>query len=255
MLSGRPWKVDAVIRLMIGLMLGWLAALLITGAIGKTPAGKPLFADRLVQFTINTFSFHLIVLVLVHFFLRHHQVSWRQLFGLNQFRFRMAVLALGVIVIVLPVALWLNSFSAALLTRLHMQPVEQAAMQALELSITLGQKIVFGISVIVVAPIVEESMFRGIFYPSMKQEGYPRAALFGSSLLFAMIHGNLMSFVPLFGLGLVFVFLFEVTDTLLTSIIAHSSFNAANFIIYLNRETLNGWWEEAWHHIRGVLPF
>ncbi len=255
MLSGRPWKVDAVIRLMSGLMLGQLAALLIAGAIGKTPMGKSIFSDHLFQFIINTFCFHAIALTLLHLFLRHHHVGWRQLFGLNQFRFRMAVLALGAAIIVLPVALLLNSFSAVLLTRLHIQPVEQPSMQALELSITLGQKIVFAVAAIVVAPIVEESIFRGVFYPTIKQEGYPRVALFGSSFLFAIIHVNLMTFVPLFVLALVFVFLFEITDTLLTSILAHSSFNAANFIIFLNSEKIKTWWNEAWHHIRGVLPF
>ena len=94
MLSARPWKVDAVMRLMSGLMLGQLIAIVIAAAIGRTPAGKSIFSDQLVQFIVNTFSFHLIALVLLHFFLRHHQVGWNQLFGLQQFRFRMALLAL-----------------------------------------------------------------------------------------------------------------------------------------------------------------
>ena len=239
---------------MIGLIVGQLQAVGIASII-KSSLGKDTGGDRLLQFIINTFSFHAIALIAVHFFLRYHGMTWREFFGISRFRVRMAVWAVGAAAIILPLALMLNTFSAVLLTKLHLRLEEQPSMQALQLSVTLGQKIVFGLAAIVVAPIVEESMFRGIFYPAIKQEGFPRTALFGSSFLFAIIHVNLMTFIPLFVLALVFVFLLDRTDTLLTCILAHSSFNAANFIIYLNREKIEGWWDSAWRIFRHALPF
>src|SRR3954469_1367964 len=177
MLSERPWRVDAVLRLLIGLVIGLCATALVSAMVNKLAGGKTLPTDRLLQFIVNTFTFDAIVLMLLHFFLRYHGVGWKELFGLNQFRARMAALAIGSVAIILPVALALNNAAALLLTRLHLQPVEQASMQALQLSVTMSQKVVFGIAAIIVAPIVEESMFRGIFYPTIKQQGYPKMAV------------------------------------------------------------------------------
>ena len=47
------------------------------------------------------------------------------------------------------------------------------------------------------APVAEELLFRGILYPAIKQAGFPRLALWGTSLLFAAMHMNLVTFVPL----------------------------------------------------------
>ena len=135
-----------------------------------------------------------------------------------------------------------------------METVQQESMQVLQLSVSLGQKIIFAIGAIILAPIVEESLFRGILYPMIKQQGYPRLALFGSSLLFAAIHFNLMTFVPLFVLALVLVLLLETTDTLLAPIITHACFNAANFFIYLNNDEITRRWHELIRGARHALP-
>ena len=74
---------------------------------------------------------------------------------------------------------------------------------------------------------------RGVFYPLIKQAGYPRIAVWGSSLLFAAIHVNLATFLPLTLLAVVFVWLYERTQTLLAPIIAHALFNGVNFILMM----------------------
>ena len=70
-------------------------------------------------------------------------------------------------------------------------------------------------------PLVEEVLFRGILYPSVKQLGYPRLALWGTSLFFGLIHSNLMTFVPLTVLSLLLVWLYERTGNLLAPILTH----------------------------------
>src|SRR5713101_1178884 len=144
MLSERPWKLEAVVALLAGLMLGLCAATLGIMSLSHLAANKTIIGNRLVQFIVNTFSFHLIALVLIHFFLRYHGATWRDLFGLRKVRLRVIAAALVVAVLVLPVALALNSLSALVLTRLGLNPIEQTSMQALEMSVTLGQKIIFG---------------------------------------------------------------------------------------------------------------
>jgi membrane protease YdiL (CAAX protease family) len=51
------------------------------------------------------------------------------------------------------------------------------------------------------------------------------------SLLYALIHLNLPTLVPLFVLALVLTWLYVRTDRLLVPIAAHSLFNAANLAI------------------------
>jgi membrane protease YdiL (CAAX protease family) len=83
----------------------------------------------------------------------------------------------------------------------------------------------------VLAPVAEEFIFRGTLYPFIKQLGWPKLALVGVSFLFALIHLNAPTFVPLFVLALAFTWLYEKTDCLLAPIAAHSLFNTANLVI------------------------
>lgn len=84
---------------------------------------------------------------------------------------------------------------------------------------------------VVLAPVAEEFIFRGVLYPVIKQLGYPRLALFGVSALFALIHLDAAIALPLFVLALGLTWLYERTDTLLAPIAAHGLFNAANLVL------------------------
>jgi uncharacterized protein len=87
-----------------------------------------------------------------------------------------------------------------------------------------------------VAPVVEEILFRGILYTSVKQAGYPRLAFWASTLLFAAAHLNLLTFVPLAFFAAVLIWLYESTDNLLAPIAAHSVFNFANGLLLVFQE-------------------
>jgi uncharacterized protein len=82
----------------------------------------------------------------------------------------------------------------------------------------------------VFAPLVEEALFRGILYPAIKQSGWPRLALWGSSTLFALVHFNMVTFLPLLVFALVLVYLYETFQNLLVPIVTHAVFNAVNFL-------------------------
>lgn len=255
MLSERPWKFEAMVALLAALMGGMVLAQLIALGLQHVLAGKPIIGNRFVQFVINTFTFQGLALLLIHLFLLHHDSDWRELLGCQRTGWNTVLRGLAAAVIVLPVALGLNGLCALLLTKINVEPEQQPSMEVLKLSVTLGQKIVFGTAAILLAPLAEESMFRGIFYPVVKQMGYPRAALYGSSLLFAASHFNIMTFLPLFLLALVLVWLLETTDTLIAPIVAHACFNAANFVIYLNETAIEQWLKQFSHGLRLALGY
>ena len=58
-------------------------------------------------------------------------------------------------------------------------------------------------------------------------------ALWGTSVLFALSHANLLSLLPLVALGWVQATLYERTDNLLTPIVSHFVFNTINFVLAL----------------------
>ncbi len=91
----------------------------------------------------------------------------------------------------------------------------------LEIQITIA------VCAVIIAPVIEELMFRGYMYPAMKKFAGPLVSLFFTSLLFGLIHTNAASLLPLSVFGVVMVFLYEKTKTIWTPIIAHAFFNGA----------------------------
>ncbi|MGH7953935.1 MAG: lysostaphin resistance A-like protein, partial [Limisphaerales bacterium] len=91
----------------------------------------------------------------------------------------------------------------------------------------------FGVFAIVIAPVAEEFIFRGMLFPFIKRLGFPKLAWFGVSFLFAAIHFDVAIFVPLFVLALALTWLYERTDNLLAPIAVHALFNATNFVMLI----------------------
>lgn len=83
---------------------------------------------------------------------------------------------------------------------------------------------------VLVAPVTEEAVFRGLLYPSLRARmpGGPFGAAVLVSLVFAAIHGNMMAFVPLFALAMVLAWVMERTNSLLACIVVHAVHNASS---------------------------
>lgn len=77
------------------------------------------------------------------------------------------------------------------------------------------------ITAIVIAPVFEEILFRGLFYQALKRHlGYIRAAVISSGL-FSLMHFNPSQFLPVLGLGMLLCFIFEYTGSLVPVIVLH----------------------------------
>lgn len=90
--------------------------------------------------------------------------------------------------------------------------------------------------IIIIAPIVEETIFRGFFYRALKFY-FPwfLSAIF-SSILFSLIHQNILTFSILFTLSIFLTLIYEMHGKLLYPIVIHSAFNAIMLtFIYLGR--------------------
>jgi len=83
------------------------------------------------------------------------------------------------------------------------------------------------------APITEELVFRAGFYRYCRGRMPRWLALVLPSVLFAGLHGNLASFVPLALLGVVFSLAYERTGSITAPIIGHALFNLNTIVLIL----------------------
>lgn len=238
MLSERNWKLDSVLRLLMGILLCFSGgALLVMLLPGST---DPKATPSIARIFISAICFHGGMLALTWKFLREHQTGWQRGFGLNHSPSKTIGLGLLGILLFLPIGWSLQFLGIKLMTRLGLDPSMQTLLLVLKDTHSPIQIAGLAIIIIFLAPIAEESLFRGVLYPAIKQSGYPRLALWVTSGLFAAIHLNLAAFVPLLLLSVLLVWLYEKTDNLLAPIAAHVAFNAINFgLFFLAKDFAN----------------
>jgi membrane protease YdiL (CAAX protease family) len=102
----------------------------------------------------------------------------------------------------------------------------------------------YGLAVIVIPPLVEEMLFRGVVLQSLKRFG-DGFAIVVSAFFFGLYHGNLIQIVFAFLSGLALGFVVVRTGSLLPSILIHCFNNAISFGVemverFYGKETANG---------------
>ena len=102
-------------------------------------------------------------------------------------------------------------------------------------STLLEDKIIL-IHVLVIAPIVEEIIFRGYMYRILKSRIPIIFAVIISSTIFSLIHYNVLSYILLFVLSIFLTYIYERNGSIICPIIIHSLFNLmmSGLIIYGN---------------------
>lgn len=247
MLSAIQWKPQHLLLFVAGLFCCLSFASLSAAAVQSPWLGLGIVDINFLTFVCSTVFLDGGALLVVHFLLRSHEVSWRWFLGIDQPRLRRQVLlGLAVGFGAVPVLLGVNRLCYLALTAIHQEPVQQVTVQIAQDLRGWLRRLSFAIGAIAVAPLAEESVFRGVLYPALRQRGWPRLAWFGTAILFALVHGNAMTFVPLFLFALALVWLVEQTDGLVAPVVAHATFNALNFVLVLN-ET---WFAQLWERLR-----
>ena len=93
--------------------------------------------------------------------------------------------------------------------------------------------IAFILSVFIVAPIVEEFVFRALVMTKLCKGVSPVTAIIISAILFALIHsmaGGIITVVHAFLGGLVFALTYVKTKSLLPAVVAHISGNISSYV-------------------------
>ena len=227
----RPWGRDNLTSRLGGYLVCLYGGILLATLAQKTIEHS---GPSVTQMIVASLSLQGAALILIPHFLREQQLGWKDAFGFGNNRKQAIMLGIILACLFLPLGMGLQWLSAQLMMHLPwipIKPQQQESVQTLQMAVTWFNRIELGVITIVLAPVAEEMLFRGILYPTIKQVGFPRLALWGTALLFAAIHMNLVTFVPLLVLALGLTLVYERTDNLLAPITAHALFNAMNFVI------------------------
>lgn len=87
------------------------------------------------------------------------------------------------------------------------------------------------LSVVVVAPIVEEVFFRGMVISRLKRSMAPWVAIVVSSLVFGILHGQLLWIIYTFALGVLLGVVAERMKSVSAAILLHMAFNLAGVCV------------------------
>jgi membrane protease YdiL (CAAX protease family) len=234
MLSEKPWRAEAVMQLCVAQIACLCLGMVAVGLLHKLGVHGFIRDESFGCLVLGTLSFQGAAWLLILLFLRQHQVGWREAFGFRGPRLKRALLtAIGFIMVVLPIVLLLQYSSIHTLEKLGWPSEDQAAVKLVTDAKSVWTTVYLGVFAVVLAPVAEEFIFRGMLFPFVKQLGFPKLAWFGVSFLFALIHLNAPTLVPLFALALALTWLYEKTDNLLAPITAHALFNASNLALLL----------------------
>ena len=88
-----------------------------------------------------------------------------------------------------------------------------------------GNPILDILATVIVAPLSEEIVFRGMVYRSLKRGMPPIAAVIVTSAVFGILHGTIVWFVYTALLSVMLIFLYEYAQSLWAPILAHMTFN------------------------------
>jgi uncharacterized protein len=222
MLSVKPWRPEAVLILVVFQAICVLTGAAVMGLLQKV--GVPDFKslDDSGCILVGTMAV----------FFRYHHVDWREELGFkNKNLLRSLLLTVALVVVILPAALGLQIVCASLMNKIGWKPTDEIAVTLLTNASTPFMQIYLFFFAVVLAPVAEEFIFRGVLFPFLKQLGLIKTAWIGVNLFFAFIHGDAEIFLPLFVLALALTWLYEKTDNLLAPMVAHGLFNAINLVI------------------------
>jgi membrane protease YdiL (CAAX protease family) len=106
--------------------------------------------------------------------------------------------------------------------------------------------LLLSVSAVALAPFVEEIIFRGAIYRFFKGYTSVFMAQIISGALFAAMHFNLMSFLPLLFIGVLFAQLYEKEGNILLPMLFHAYWNGLNlFMLFMmNRYEIPLWLEQ-----------
>jgi len=230
--AGRPPDFVVVSKFRIGDVVFLGTILFVLGGLYGLAALAQYFGAQKGQLDIAAivvncfFSFGLMGSILL--FLGLRGINPIEVFGLGRFNWRLAGIALGLLVAAYPMVLLAQ---AIIYQFISPEARPQEVVTFLVESQSWAERLAIGALAIVVAPLTEELIFRGYLYGVIRKYRNRFWAILISAGTFAAIHVHLPAIPGLFVLAVVLAIAYEWSGSLWTSILMHSCFNAVSVYV------------------------
>jgi membrane protease YdiL (CAAX protease family) len=190
-------------------------------------AFKIHWLDRYTVAVLNTFLLDMLALSLIIYLIKVKYNQSLQELGLYLHNFFKSIFLglvgyitiLPTLVFILFVVLWVADI-------LNYQPPPQPIFDFLFYEKREWFLFLSIILIVLIAPIIEEILFRGFIYTAIRNKFGRRMAYLLSTILFAGLHANLIGFLPISVLGILLAYLYEHTGSLIPSITVHVTHNS-----------------------------
>jgi membrane protease YdiL (CAAX protease family) len=139
---------------------------------------------------------------------------------------RLLLWLLPPLLLAMPGVLALDALGSSLADAWFDSPWERQVMELFN-----GRGIADAMAACVVAPLLEELLFRGVILQGFAQRYSPQRALWLSALLFSAAHANMHQFLGTLPFGLLAGWLVLRTGSLWPAVMAHALFNAGALLL------------------------
>lgn len=246
-----PEAVDAIAspvkfspKLIYGVFIAWLATELMVGSIAAVFLKDfRLVKQGIVVAALSTAGLYLLsngpgVLYVYFLAMRQNGIKFSE--GIK-LRFKSGKLG-PVRLVLIGILTWCSAIPIIALVAYFSQkylgsegsdnPVLGLVMEAARSS-NVSATLLFYFTLGVLAPICEESLFRGFLYTALRRYWPILPSMALSALLFSSAHLDKGGFLSLFTLGMLFAFVMERTKSILPAMVAHGMWNSATFTMVL----------------------
>ncbi|MFC1467736.1 lysostaphin resistance A-like protein [Verrucomicrobiota bacterium] len=183
------------------------------------------------QILLQTFAFHWVGLIFIVGHAKSLKTSWAVLYGMGGNLFRRIGQVLyhyaGMMAVVIVGALGWDPLMKFFGVEVEPQDVVTIILNAEPLAL----KVYLIFLAVVLAPVFEELLFRGVLFPVLAKRMPIKTAAVLVSLGFALLHAHLPAFLPLVLVSLCLCYAYWRTGSLWVNIGMHMLFNGINLLV------------------------
>ena len=135
---------------------------------------------------------------------------------------------------ILPIAIMAAAFNVITTVIISFVPWPQAWMDSyIQNSSAIDSSLMAWITAVLMAPVLEEIVFRGLMYTRLKKGLPVVGAAIITSLAFGMAHGTVIWAIYTFVFSMVLIWVFEKFQSLTASIVLHMAYNLSGMALSL----------------------
>lgn len=233
-LKAPPWRTLHVHLILFYLFIFAFMAALGGAAPDSEGALQPPGVKQIVQSSLVYYGLGVMLLLFIQQQLR---LPWGRLLNSGRLSWWRAMgRGLREGVVILPPVMALSWGVHLTYEWLGHEGTSQEVFNWLDGSQTLATKLVLVFCTLILAPVSEELLFRGVLFTALLRRRSFGYAAFLSSFFFALVHLHAPSFIPLLVLSLGFSLSYYRSGNIMTSIVMHIFFNLTSLLLYFTGE-------------------